>query len=134
VTFTLRNLADPVVGPTQSTVVNTNYAQLLFAKVTDALGNPLPGVIVTFTPPAAGPSGTFAGQPIATVRTNTAGIAMAPVFKANAKAGNFAVTVGFGGAAAPETIALTNLAGPPAHLTLISGTLQSAVVNTAFTK
>ena len=134
VTFTLRNLADPVVGPSQSAVVNTSYAQAFYAKVTDALGNPLAGVPVTFTAPATGAGGTFAGKRMATARTDAAGIATAPTFKANFKAGNFVVTVGFGAAAAPETIALTNLAGLPAHLTLLSGTLQSAIVNTVFTK
>lgn len=115
-TFTLRNNADPVAGPSQSAVVNTPYATDLYAKVTDALGRPIPGVTVTFKAPASGPSGTFAGKPTATAVTNALGVATAPAFKANTKAGSFVVTVGFGAAAAPETIQLTNLPGPPARL------------------
>jgi hypothetical protein len=113
--FTLRNLADPLVGPSQSAVVNTIYAMPLFAQVTDVFGNPLRGVMVTFTAPANGPGGTFAGKPTATVVTNANGLAMAPAFKANTKAGTFKVTIAFNGAAPPETIQLVNLVGKPTH-------------------
>ena len=132
-TFTV-SPADPVVGPSQRAVVNTKYATPFFAKVTDLAGNPLAGMVVTFTAPASGAGGTFAGLRTVTERTNAAGIATAPAFTANTKAGAFVVTVGFNGDAAPETIALTNLAGPPTHLTIVSGTLQSATVNTTFNK
>jgi len=133
-TFTVI-MGDPVVGPSQSAVVDKKYAAPLYAKVTDASGiNPLAGVAVTFTAPATGPGGRFAGRRTVTVRTNAAGIATAPAFTANTKAGHFVVTVGFGGLAAPETIALINLAGPPAHVLTISGTPQSAATNSSFAK
>jgi predicted outer membrane repeat protein len=125
--------ADPVVGPSQSAVVNAKYATPLYAKVTDLAGNPLAGKVVTFTAPATGPSGTFAGgHRTVTVKTNAAGIATAPAFTANTKAGNFVVTVSFGGAAPAETIALSNLAGPPAHLKMVGAAPDATTVNSDF--
>jgi hypothetical protein len=124
--------ADPIVGPFQSTVVDSKLAVPLFAKVAVvSSGAPIAGVAVTFTAPAIGPSGTFAGKRTVTVRTNADGIATAPAFTANTEAGSFDITVGFGGAAPPETIALTNVAGPPAHVTAAGGTPQSIVVDTS---
>jgi hypothetical protein len=116
-TFNLTvEINDPVVGPSQTTVVGHTFAQALTARVTSPTGRPLAGVPVTFTAPSSGPSGTFAGKLTATVLTNAAGVATAPAFKANTKAGAFAVAVSFGGAAPPEAIRLTNLADPAAHL------------------
>jgi Invasin, domain 3 len=123
---------DPIVGPSQNAAVDTKYSVPLFAKVTDDLsGAPLANMVVTFTAPATGPSGTFAGKRTVTVRTNAAGVATAPTFAANTTAGNFVVTVGFAGATPPETIALTNVAGPPTHVTAAGGTPQSIVVDTS---
>jgi hypothetical protein len=60
--FSLTNLVGPPAhiattgGSGQSTIVNTAFANPLVATVTDAGGNLLSGITVTFTPPPiAGP-------------------------------------------------------------------------------
>ncbi len=71
--------------------------QPFFAKVTNGFGgSPLPGVVVTFTgapPPAPAArlpaSGRWLLRPIPPV------LPRRPAFKANTKAGNFLLTVGF---------------------------------------
>ena len=42
--------------------VGTPYATAFAPSLTDAFGNVIPGAPVTFTAPASGPSGTFAGS------------------------------------------------------------------------
>lgn len=108
---------DPVVGPSQSAVVGHAFAKALYAVVT-LDQKPVAHYPVTFTAPATGPSGTFGGRQSATVYTNASGIATAPAFTANTRAGSYNVTVNVNGVA-PETIAMTNLAGPPAKLTAL---------------
>jgi Bacterial Ig-like domain (group 1) len=83
----------------------------LTAQVTDAYGNPISGVVVTFTAPASGAGGTFAGRKTITAITNAAGIATAPAFTANAITGEFAVNVSALGLP-PGAIELTNLPRP----------------------
>lgn len=92
-------------GTPQSVAANTSFAAPLVATVT-ADGVPVGGVVVTFTAPASGASGTFpAGQPEVTksnarsagVNTNTAttnasGIATSTAFTANSTAGAYTVT------------------------------------------
>jgi predicted outer membrane repeat protein len=124
---------DPVVGPPQNAIVATKYAAPLYAKVSDPFtGAPIAGVAVTFTAPAAGPSGTFGGRRTVTVRTNAAGIATAPAFTANTRAGNFVITVSFGGEAPAETIALNNRAGPPSLLTMVGAEPKATSINSPF--
>jgi hypothetical protein len=129
--FTLTNTADPVVNAPQSASVNTTYSRPLFALVTDGFGRPMSGVSVTFIAPASGASGTFAGKLTATAITNAAGLATAPAFTANTRAGSFVVTVHVPYTAA-ETIQMTNLAGPPARLAVVTGNAQSTTINAAF--
>jgi hypothetical protein len=129
--FTLTNTADPVVNAPQSATVNTTYSRPLFALVTDGFGRPMSGVSVTFIAPASGASGTFAGKLTATAITNAAGLATAPAFTANTRAGSFVVTVHVPYTAA-ETIQMTNLAGPPARLAVVTGNAQSTTINAAF--
>jgi hypothetical protein len=132
-TFSLTvQINDPIVSAPQSATVGKSYAQRLEALVTDPFGRPLAGVPVTFSAPARGPSGTFAGARTVTVRTNADGIATAPVFTANTKAGSFNVTVSFASTAPPESIVLTNLAGPPARRVMVTGNAQTAAINSAF--
>jgi predicted outer membrane repeat protein len=123
---------DPVVSPPQSATVGRTYAKAFYAIVTKVGGTPVAGEPVTFTAPATGPSGTFDGKSTITVLTNANGIAIAPAFTANTKAGSFGVTVSFGGQAPLDTILLTNVPGPPANLIAVSGTAQTATVGTSF--
>jgi adhesin/invasin len=54
-------------------------------------GNPVAGVKVSFTAPASGPGGSFAGKATATVITDANGVATAPGFTADNQAGTFTV-------------------------------------------
>jgi hypothetical protein len=113
--------AGPVVSAAQSATVGRVYAQPFQAAVYDANGAPRVGVKVTFSASAAGPSGTFGGKKTVTVVTDSEGVAIAPFFTANTHAGSFAVTVRASGVGEPARIALTNLAGPAANLTVVAG-------------
>ncbi len=131
-TFNLTNTAgaaaDPAVSGPQSAVVNTVYAQAFTARVSDAFGNPVAGVIVVFTAPASGPSGTFDGQRTATAITNAEGVATAPSFTANGKAGRFVVTATTRGVAEPGRIVLTNLAESAAFPELTIASRKTAAL------
>jgi hypothetical protein len=114
-TFALTNLAGSAAniastsGTPQSAVISTAFATRLQATVTDSLNNPVSGVIVTFTPPPTGASGTFANG-VSTAATNAQGIAVAPVFTANATVGGpYTVTASASGIATPASFALTNV-------------------------
>jgi CubicO group peptidase (beta-lactamase class C family) len=96
-------------GTPQTAPVNTAFAAPSRVTVTDAFGEPLPGVAVTFAAPASGPSGTFAGSP--SVVTDAQGVATAPAFTANGVAGSYTVTAMVGGLSAP--FALTNVIDSP---------------------
>jgi Divergent InlB B-repeat domain len=98
-----------VAGSPQSAEVNTPFGMAMQAIVEDASNNPLSGVMVTFTAPDTGASGTFpGGQLVATVSTNASGIATAPTFAANGTLGGFTVAASVLGIATPANFALTN--------------------------
>ncbi len=101
---------------------------MLQAQVTDAFGNPIANVPVTFSAPAAGPAGNFNALP--TVVTNALGVATAPALTANDIPGNFTVTAAAAGIA-PVTFSLTNTAVPSA-ITVLAGSGQTATVNSAY--
>ena len=104
----------------QSAAANAAFAANLGATVTDAGGQPVSGVTVTFTAPASGASGSFgAGGATASVVSGTNGVATAPVFTANATTGSYAVTAAVSGVATPASFSLTNTAVTgPSVLTL----------------
>ncbi len=97
-------------GTPQSAQVNTAFATNLQALVKDALNNPVANVTVTFTAPATGASGTFAGG-VNTAITNASGVATAAVFTANGTAGLYTVTATGAGITTPAQFALTNTSG-----------------------
>jgi hypothetical protein len=117
-------------GTPQSQSVNAAFATPLKALVKDAHGSPLSGASVTFTAPVAGASGTFAGSASVTVISDGNGNATAPTFTANTTVGSYLVTATAG--TVSTTFSLTNVAGPPAALTIYSGNNQSATVNTNY--
>ncbi len=118
-------------GTPQSATVNSSFSSNLQVLVRDAGNNPVSGVTVTFTPPASGASGTFAGG-VNTAVTNASGVATAPVFTANSTAGQYTVAATVVGVGTPANFTLTNLAGVPASVSATAGTPQSTQVNTAF--
>jgi adhesin/invasin len=105
-----------VAGSGQSAPIGTLYASPLKASVQDAGGNGVPGVHVTFTAPAGGPSVTFAGP--ATVTTDSAGVASVGV-TANTQGGSFQVTATAPNTAAPAVFSLTNVASSASRLTFV---------------
>jgi protocatechuate 3,4-dioxygenase beta subunit len=81
------------VGAAQSTVAGTRFAIPLAVTVSDAHANKVPDAAVTFTALASAAGGSFpGGRTKVTVRTNSSGIAVAPPFAANSKAGGYIVT------------------------------------------
>jgi Zn-dependent metalloprotease len=90
------------------------FPQQLRAQVLDATHHrPYAGIPVTFTAPASGPGGTFAGTSanFTTVLTGADGIATAPVFTANLTSGGspYSVTAQTPGVDAVLTYRLINL-------------------------
>jgi hypothetical protein len=67
--FSLTNLIGPpgavipVSGSNQDALVYTSFRSPLQVRVTDSVGNPISGAVVTFSAPASGPTVTFAPCP-----------------------------------------------------------------------
>lgn len=120
-------------GSAQSAVVGKAFAIPLSAVV-DENGSPLSGVTVTFTAPSSGgASGAFAnGKTTETDTTNSSGVATSTTFTANTNTGNYSVSATTSGAATPATFGLTNVAAPTITINAQNGSMQSALVNTAF--
>ena len=93
-------------GSGQSAPVNTAFASPLQVLVTNGSGVASPGVVVTFTAPASGASGSFASN--APVITNALGVATAPPFIANGVPGLYSLVATVNSIAA--TFSLTNTA------------------------
>jgi protocatechuate 3,4-dioxygenase beta subunit len=116
IVYALRNLAGAATAiaaggaASESTTVGTRFPIRLAVTVTDAHGNHVPGVVVTFTAPARGASGHFgAGHArVAKATTDADGVAVAPAFAAYAQAGGFVVTATVRGTSAAAAFALVN--------------------------
>jgi type II secretory pathway pseudopilin PulG len=127
-------------GNDQSTKISTAFASPLSALVTDASGNPVADVTVTFTSSANGANGKFAGgtgtgtacgagagKNSCTAVTNAAGIATSSTFTASATAGTYStVTAGITGASANFTETNTS-----AVLVLLTGAQNFATTTTS---
>ena len=112
ITFALRNVAGAPAtvaagaASGESTATGSRFPIRLAVTVTDKNGNPIHGALVTFTAPTGGgPSGYFTiastrqrahASHVARVRTNADGVAVAPPFTANTRAGGYAVTARVG--------------------------------------
>ncbi len=139
--FALTNTADAaaalvvVAGSPQSAQVTTAFGTAPEVKVTDQYGNAEGGgITVTFTAPGSGPSGTFAGGGTsAQVTTASDGTATAPAFTANTVAGGYAVTAASAGIKPDASFSLTNTPGSAAHITVLSGSPQSAYIDQLYT-
>jgi hypothetical protein len=125
---TLRNLASRPTAVTagaasgESTPISQRFLVPLVVTVSDRYGNPVGDHPVTFTAPAAGPSGLFTislrrrGEQrshrrrarVATVKTGTNGIAVAPPFTADDTAGGYIVKASAKGSNAYASFALVN--------------------------
>ncbi len=140
--FSLTNLAGApasvtaTTGTPQSAVIGVAFATNLAATVKDSSGNLLSGVVVAFTSPSSGASGTFAGGTsggtTVNATTNASGVATASLFTANTTAGVYVVNASVTGVSNKAAYSLTNTAGPPATILATAGTPQSAAVTAAF--
>ena len=100
--FTVKGVGNSVAVPTKLTISAGNnqtstpygtYPVAFQVTVTDAGGNGVVNVPVTFTAPATGASGTFAnGTTTVTVTSGTGGVATATAFTANGTRGTVAIT------------------------------------------
>jgi hypothetical protein len=103
------------IGSTQSTPAGNLFPIRLAVTVTDAEGNPVQSVLVTFSAPLSGASGRFTvrGRVFHSdkveVKTNACGIAVAPAFTANHTQGGYVVNATINHAR-PVAFALANLA------------------------
>jgi hypothetical protein len=87
------------VGATQSAPAGARFPIRLAVTATDAEAKPVPDALVTFAAPTRGPSGYFtvrsggANMRLHRVqaRTNACGVALAPAFTANRRAGGYIV-------------------------------------------
>jgi FG-GAP-like repeat/Abnormal spindle-like microcephaly-assoc'd, ASPM-SPD-2-Hydin len=115
-----------LAGSGQTTTPGTTFPTALEAEVTDAFGNPISGISITFTAPTTGASGTFAGGVSAvTISTLTTGIATATAFTANNTAGQYTVTAGMVTQQATIKTSVIRAGAPP--LTPASFTLTNGV-------
>ncbi len=120
-------------GTPQSAQAGTQFSSPLSATVKDSSGNLLSGISVTFTAPASGASGTFAGGgATVTVTTNSSGVATSTAFTANSSVGAYSVLATVNGVATPATFALTNTNRGTPSISVVSGTPQTVQVNAAF--
>ena len=107
-------------GTPQSAATNAVFASPLIATLSSG-GNPVAGALVTFTAPAIGASGTFAGGvTTATAITNASGVATSPAFTANSIPGSYAVLASAPGVVNPAAFFLTNVGGSAILLTPIT--------------
>ncbi|MCX7557379.1 MBG domain-containing protein [Xanthomonadaceae bacterium JHOS43] len=122
-------LALAVVGSDEAVVASGSYT--LQATVTGS-GNAVPGVSVTFVV-EPGSNGAGATTSNAVAITDINGVATA-TFNANTVAGGFVVRAVVSGVLpdADDVAMLTNLADAATTLTMVSGSPQSAAVNSAF--
>src|SRR5207302_1672483 len=118
-------------GTPQSAAINTPFPAPLVVTVTNASGNPVNGVTVTFTSPSSGASGSFAGG-ANTATTNASGVATSATFTANGMLGRYTVTASAVGITGAASFSLTNTPGSPASITATSGTPQSTNADTSF--
>jgi adhesin/invasin len=119
VRYPLRNLAGKPAAIKagaangQATQAGSRFPIPLAVTVTDASKNPVAGALVTFTAPAQGPSGHFTTRRaratrIVRVRADAQGVAVAPAFTANTRAGGYAVTATVAGSDRRTAFALVN--------------------------
>ena len=88
-----------VVGDLQTAHIGSAFGSPLSVTAYDAYGHAVPGVSVTFTAPAKGACGTFAGSSSGSFTgiTDASGVVTTPTFTANGTPGLYAVTITAGG-------------------------------------
>lgn len=123
-------------GNNQTVAEGQAYASALVAKVTDKKGNGVQFAVVTFTvtPNSNGATAIFSdtSSGTTTVSTDANGVATTTAtLTANSTAGSFTVAAAVSDLSTPATFNLTNIAGPPASITITGGS-QSTQAGIAF--
>jgi CSLREA domain-containing protein len=100
-------------GNIQTAASNTAFGIQLKATITES-GMNQSGILVTFTAPISGVSGSFqgTGTNTASVTTDGSGVATAPVFTANSLGGSYLVIASIGTGLPTASFNLTNNATP----------------------
>jgi hypothetical protein len=111
-----------ISGSAQSDTVGKTLANAFVVKVTDAAGNPLGGVTVTWT--RTGGTGSAASG---TSTTNTNGLASVKYTLGNT-AGTETVTASVSGVASPATFTAQATNGKPAAIAIVSGNAQTDTI------
>jgi adhesin/invasin len=109
-------------GGAQTATVGTALPSPVVAKVTDQSGNPIAGIIVTFTPSAT--SGTVSATQITTDSTGTASV----TWTLGTVAGSDTMSV-MAGSLTPQTVVASATPGAPAALTIVAGNNQTAPID-----
>jgi hypothetical protein len=104
-------------GTPQGAPINTQFAQPLQVTVTDVAGQPVPGALVTFTPPSSGPSATLSTGGNAT--TDVDGHASVFATANGVVGGPYGVSATTG-TLPPVTFSLTNLDSPSPQIPTLS--------------
>jgi len=123
----------PEGSSTEEAAVNTQYAQPLQVRITDANGAGVQGATVSFAvvPGATGAGATFLGGGPASAVTSADGVATSPPLLANGVPGKFAATASTDGLSSVAMFALDNHA---AAMTLSNATPKdpTATVDTSY--
>ncbi len=109
-------------GSPQSTTVLAPFAAPLQVLVSDAAGNPLSGVTVSFAAPSSGASATLSA---ASATTDAGGHASVSAV-ANATVGSYTVTASVTGVTPTASFALTNTGGTGVNLTFTQQPVNTA--------
>ncbi len=142
VEFDLTNTASGLVAAisaanatSEQATVNSQFAQPLQARVTDANGNPVQGATVNFSilPGSTGASASFLGGAQAGATTDSNGLATSPPLVANGNPGRFAAVAAVGGLAGVATYALGNHAATETF-TAATGSPQRATIDSRYRK
>jgi hypothetical protein len=120
-------------GTPQQATVNSQYAQPLQARVTDANGNPVQGAAVTFSivPGSTGAGANFVGGGPSTAMTDSNGIATSSPLLANSTPGTFTAVASTNGVSGVATFSLDNHA-TTRTLTTGDDPAQASTVGTRF--
>jgi hypothetical protein len=117
ITASASNTIAATAGTPQFTKISTSYGTALEATVRTPANAPIAGVVVTFTAPASGATGTFAscagGNPTlnsCVVTTNASGVATASTLTASSTTGSFSVNATTPVAPGSATFSLINSA------------------------
>lgn len=109
-----------------STTVNTNFSSTMLVRVRGSEGEYVWGAPVTFSVPATGASGTFAGSNTVTVMSDGFGFAASPTLTANTLAGTYSLSATIDGIDQTLSRSRTNTPGAAAGFVVTGPTSSTA--------